>query len=91
MSAPDDAGQAFPRSLTSLNSDMRGGFARETLGMSLRDYFAAQALLMAGVFRLHDGQDELINDAVARDIAFKAYRLADAMLALRRASEEASP
>lgn len=54
--------------------------ASDKLGMSLRDYFAAQAL--QGIL-----QNEKINPDTPAEtcetIAKKAYRLADAMMAVR--------
>jgi hypothetical protein len=49
-------------------------------GMSLRDYFAAQAM---NAFVDKDQWQSSIGD-VAEDVAFKAYALADAMLEARK-------
>jgi hypothetical protein len=71
MSAPNDGGPAFPLS--------PGNMLLEYNGMSLRDYFAGQAL--AGLLHRHEG----VNAAVW---ATAAYELADAMLAARAQEPE---
>lgn len=52
-------------------------------GMSLRDWFAGQALIMAGCYLVNDDGKQFGNIATAQEIAVNAYRLADAMIAER--------
>jgi hypothetical protein len=66
----NDGGQAFPQHLPNTH-----GF-----GMSLRDWFAGQAL--AGMFN-HTGWHLRID---SDDVAVRAYHLADAMLAARNST-----
>lgn len=74
MSKRDDGGPAFP---------MDFGDSCEQYGMSMRDYFAGQALLIAGCYAMSIG-DEFQPEATAREaVAQKAYQIADAMLAER--------
>lgn len=51
-------------------------------GMSLRDYLAAQSLVMAGVFIVDSGDEFCLEeeDEQSVSIARRAYKLADAML-----------
>jgi hypothetical protein len=66
----NDGGPAFP------NTEPNGDTAHE--GMTLRDYFAAQAMtLVANDYHL-DGS--LINNA---GLALQCYEIADAMIAAR--------
>lgn len=67
MSARDDGGPAFP--LQSIGPDFAPGYA----GMTLRDWFAGQAL--AGL--------AYMNTEHMPGIVKRAYQLADAMLAER--------
>lgn len=75
---PDDGGAAFP-----VLHSIDGNWVREPLekytGMSLRDWFAGQAL--AGL--LSTGPNKATCGAFARD----AYALADAMLSVRAKGE----
>ena len=78
MSKPD-GGLAFP-SLREI--DMHTGPSREEVGMTLRDYFAGQAL--AGIMANNSllvaaNQDDNVKTIVAE----MAYETADAMLAER--------
>lgn len=66
----DDGGPAFP-----IQHDDRPGAYEAHPGMSLRDWFAGQAL--AGVLADHTLR------GTAKSFAEKAYELADAMLAER--------
>ena len=78
MSEPiDDGGPAFPVPVTPTRG---GGWAscKEVEGMSLRDWFAGQAL--AGMFAA-DTPDSVLT---ADDKADQAYHAADAMLAARK-------
>lgn len=57
------------------------GGAEATGGMTLRDFFAGQALNMAGTYNVMSPSSTSEEDAAA--IAKGAYALADAMLAER--------
>lgn len=70
MPNQNDGGPAFPF------PELHGSSAPK--GMSLRDYFAAQAL--QGICAHHDTWGRQINE-----MAVSAYELADAMLAARGA------
>jgi hypothetical protein len=74
MTTKDNGGPAFP-----VPTDMSGGeaFYLATPGMSLRDWFAGQA--MGGICAHSDtwGLPDV------SEIALKAYRIADAMIAAR--------
>jgi len=56
------------------------------LGMSLRDYFAGQALAAHAMQR--DGMDECLGRGCVYRIAVDCYAIADAMLAERKAAED---
>ena len=71
----DDGGPAFPRPVS---FSKEGGTHRGTIGMSLRDYFAGQAL--AGILS-SDNKPEC-DDRKAE----WAYNLADSMLFFRKES-----
>lgn len=88
--ASNDGGPAFPLKrdpverqigAATLSAD---GFVgtrwddRDQLGMSLRDYFAAQALVLGGEFFANAGCD-----GRPANIAAVAYEIADALLAER--------
>jgi len=66
VSAPKDGGPAFPRLYARSDEDGRSG-------MTLRDYFAGEALPIAGKGK----------ERTAEAIAKRAYYIADAMLAER--------
>ena len=71
MSTPiNDGGAAFPRPVS---FSEEGGTHRGTLGMTLRDYFAGQALASLLVSRK-------FNEASTKDIVERAFWYADAML-----------
>lgn len=76
MSAKD-GGPAFP---TTPKGEIVGGVAG---GMSLRDWFAGQAL--AAVLRLYAENNDcgIGTDHLLRNCPIHAYRIADAMLAAR--------
>lgn len=76
-----DGGPAFPSQMMDRNGIP---YAQGVFGMSLRDYFAGQALVgvMAqgsGLRREGNGTATILSDEIAR----ASYRLADAMLAAR--------
>jgi hypothetical protein len=73
----NDGGPAFPRPAT---KDASGLIIRESQkGMTLRDYFAGQALSSRAVM-LKNGV------MYASDVATECYDLADAMLAAKEAN-----
>lgn len=72
MTKIDDGGPAFPHVASDGHPDYR-------CGMSLRDWFAGQAL--AGFVQ----QADLVEEYRHKFIAKSCYRLADAMLAARKA------
>lgn len=75
---PDDGGPAFPGSVR----DSRKKLKRDP-GMSLRDWFAGQAL--AGLSSHCDNEGwALWMGAGRKDLAAEAYEIADAMLEVRR-------
>ena len=74
MKKQNNGGPAFPY----CEQDGQGGYEQHK-GMSLRDYFAAQAL--AGL--LASGEDSIDAETNAHD----AYIIADAMLAARETSK----
>lgn len=76
MSQIDDGGSAFPLCVP----DYHGDRPHLESGMTLRDWFAGQAL--AGL--LADGK----NSGRFADIASDAYDFADAMLAARKGGAE---
>ena len=76
MSATD-GGPAFPAQWESPIS----GDPMQSLGMTLRDYFAGQAL--AGMFASEGVGPEGSTWGEIPDVAQHAYRMADAMLAER--------
>ena len=82
----DDGGPAFPKPLDPYPNmqDARSG----TEGMSLRDYFAAQALALMmreGTEALAAQMDEPDLDGLFERTARFSYRMADAMIKARSA------
>lgn len=79
--AKDDGGPAFPGEQAV--DGPRDGERRwvQQSGMSLRDYFAGQALVMAAVMIQHNGNAFGVEAIPAA--ADAAYQIADAMLAER--------
>jgi hypothetical protein len=99
MSERDDGGPAFPASWTN-ESDVNAigpdgsvvppSHAIETTGMSLRDYFAARAMLIVmpesvDVDVTDRTEPFTLEDEFYKLCAERAYRLADAMLKARKA------
>ncbi len=80
----DDGGLAFPLATVG-TGDPRDGVAGGSIGMSLRDYFAAAAL--AHIPILVDAHEENKSLAV---IAKWSYQVADAMLNAREKTGGAS-
>ena len=78
MSAYDDGGSAFPKAHTVADAN-HAHFKVGQQGMSLRDYFAAQAM---------NGIIAEANPSNATDwVAVESYAIADAMLSAREASK----
>ena len=82
----NDGGMAFPVAARTPPTEKHPhGRVKIIPGMSLRDWFAGQALsgILAGGFA-----DTIPHDDVngGRDVAFFAYQYADAMLKVREAS-----
>lgn len=86
---PNDGWAAFP-SITTFFSDKTGEYELERFipGMSLRDYFAAQAL--TGIMSITYGGSSTVThkitgkeNVIAKDITNVAYEIADCMLAER--------
>ena len=99
MSTPiNDGGAAFPRPVS---FSEEGGTHRGTLGMTLRDYFAGQALAgfvgqwekeicEAGVDEIsNEKQRERVRAEWIQRAAYTSYGYADAMLAARERKEDA--
>ena len=99
MSTPiNDGGAAFPRPVS---FSEEGGTHRGTLGMTLRDYFAGQALAgFVGQWEkeiYEAGVDEISNEKRSQRVraewiqraANTSYGYADAMLAARERKEDA--
>jgi hypothetical protein len=72
-----DGGQAFP---TCVSADSEGGLNHGAPGMSLRDYFAGQAI-HAAVYMLNEAKHDERKDE--QTVAKLCYEMADAMLAER--------
>ena len=82
MATLDDGGPAFPRPMARIDYDVIGDTDRGAEGMSLRDWFAGQAL--AG-FEMNSlvGSHELMAD----NAAVRAYEIADKMLEERKLTD----
>ena len=77
MTFSDDGGSAFPLAAHAYPHECAHDDIEPThLGMTLRDYFAGQAL--TGAFA-DGGNTEVLDDVMAR----RYYEIADAMLAAR--------
>ena len=84
MNTIDDGGPAFPLHTPTWHEDVneRGAYEGRdfTMGMSMRDYFAAKA--MQGICASRDEAGTLIEHGYEW-ISREAYRIADAMLLAR--------
>lgn len=80
MSTIDDGGPAFPAYWYDRDSTGEQVVRESYPGATLRDYFAAKAMVAGHGFSKHDGE------YAAR--AVSAYAMADAMLRARRESAE---
>jgi hypothetical protein len=88
MSATNDGGPAFPRTYEFVEDGERMDATQN--GMTLRDYFAGQAL--SGMLLVTLSQTETRDADAAFKIAAKnAYLYANAMLAARNAQGEQTP
>ncbi len=93
MSEIDDGGPAFPGAKTDFVPDVMGGrqaIAEISGGMSLRDWFAGQAL--TGVLTTATGlggSSKAERAELFGEVSGIIYELADAMLAARAAKKEA--
>ena len=76
MSAINDGGPAFPRTGYECTN---GDWVPPQLGMTLRDWFAGQALAGISSTLAHEYEDRDLAERYAAD----AYELADAMLKAR--------
>ena len=98
MNAPiNDGGAAFPRPVS---FSEEGGTHRGTLGMTLRDYFAGQALAQLIKREIRELREthskfECFGDDESDEIPFhtsyiasESYAIADAMLAARERKED---
>ena len=83
MTAPQDGGPAFPAPEYLINKELDQKTIMRldmTLGMTLRDYFAAQA--MQGMCA---GNWPITSDPGLHDMTQRAYAIADALLKARHA------
>ena len=87
MSQPNNP-PAFPRAeqvfVDPYDDGVRKRLTTEASGMSLRDWFAGQALALGGEF-FHNIDDHSDPPNVAEHCAVSAYAIADAMLKAREA------
>lgn len=87
MTKPHDGGPAFPEPerIAGDGRPLTEDHGYRQPGMSLRDYFAGQALTGLMLAPLSDTLERVlpIDEWVMEDFAVEAYRLADAMLAER--------
>lgn len=77
----ETGGPAFPVPVRDGNE-----YGRDFIGLTVRDWFAGQAMILAGVAgAIATANDEDAKDAKysPSDLAARAYELADAMLAER--------
>lgn len=77
----DDGGPAFPELWQEWNDGSQEYDWHNAYGMTLRDYFAAKAMMVAGILVQPKPADP---DPKARDIAKAAYEIADEMLKARK-------
>lgn len=78
MTTKDNGGPAFPSGFVSMGD---GDAIAYTAGMSLRDWFAGQAIVAAAV---QGFDDDATVEQNARVAASWAYQIADAMLEARK-------
>ncbi len=85
MSAPNDGGPAFPHpEFSRINDQQRIEILLQSRGMSLRDYFAGQAMaaMISGTSGIKLDGREITNE---HGYAAAAYHYAEAMIAAREA------
>ncbi len=84
MSRPNDGGSAFP---TGISTPRDEEFQFASTGLSVRDWFAGQALVVVAQFgavrKYADRMDES-PEGLAGNVARWAYEIADAMLVARK-------
>jgi len=87
MNCKDDGGPAFP--VPGLSNLPNEGFLHPMSGMTLRDYFAAEAMkgMLSGHFSHYGHEDYWPHDQVASE----AYEMADAMIKERENEQTVSP
>lgn len=81
----DDGGPAFPRTVQRWNDSLD----HSVQGMSLRDWFAGlsvQAMLASPELMSVVTSGSILDGTAAERMARRAYQVADAMLAARKAS-----
>lgn len=78
----DNSIRAFPRPIDMDNDSVNGNYYPQ-LGMTIRDYFAGQALI--AILSKHEAKwvTELVVEEKARLFAASSYMFADAMIAER--------
>ena len=81
MSKIDDGGAAFPTHDADPGTDPRSQILSG--GMSMRDYFAGQALIA----HASTSEWEMLDDLAQKNLAEASYEMADAMLAARSKGE----
>ena len=72
-----DGGAAFPQQWTVFDADNNAIDEGEQNGMTLRQWYAGQALAMLADNRM----DDIGSDLVSKAIAAAAYKIADTMIA----------
>lgn len=88
MGAINDGGPAFPE--TGLTGLPNGNFYEGRAGMTLRDYFAAKAML--GELSAQDGAGADYNTVKSlKSLASWSYQIADAMLEARTKQGKEQP
>jgi len=83
MSDKPTGGQAFPSKVISGKNYYGGAVSVTHSGMTMRDYFAAQAIPSLMDLDPSQVKDFLTNESLGDYVARKAYRIADFMLAER--------
>lgn len=87
MSKIEDGGPVYPFIHTGIKGDIM--HTEQRSGMSLRDYFASQALVGIGAWMPVpvDGYTSLMSEETLKRRAEWAYAQADAMIAARKVGE----
>jgi hypothetical protein len=80
----DDGGPAFPLAAHAFPYEREHDDIEPThLGMTLRDYFAGQAMTAIGRTYVVSGEDDMLGKPSFNEEARRCYEWADAMLAAR--------